>query len=140
MLSKRCLYAIQAATSLAQHFGQQIVTKDQIANERGIPPRFLETVLLDLKQAGIAKSTRGKEGGYALNRRPDQTRIGEIVRVFEKNDRHQPTASKKTSLWTQKLEHEALDAYLLVFDRLTLADALEKERFEKSAKAHSYVI
>lgn len=59
------------------------VTIGQIAEAQKIPVRFLEAILRQLKQAGLAQSVRGKEGGYLLSREPHEISMGEVIRLFE---------------------------------------------------------
>lgn len=59
------------------------VTIGQIAEAQRIPVRFLEAILRQLKQAGLAKSTRGKEGGYTLAQEPHKITMGQVIRIFE---------------------------------------------------------
>jgi len=83
MISNRCLYALHATLELSLRNNQGPATIGQIAEAQRIPVRFLEAILRQLKQAGIAKSLRGKEGGYQLAREPHTITMGEIIRIFE---------------------------------------------------------
>jgi Rrf2 family transcriptional regulator, cysteine metabolism repressor len=83
MISNRCLYALKATLELSLRHNQGPVTIGQIAESQKIPVRFLEAILRQLKQAGLANSVRGKEGGYYLAREPHTISIGEIIRLFE---------------------------------------------------------
>jgi len=80
MLSKKCQYALHALIYLAQHHEGPSVTIGEIAIEKKIPKKFLEAILLDLKNAGILSSKKGKSGGYFLLKRPDQISIIEVIR------------------------------------------------------------
>jgi Rrf2 family protein len=83
MLSKKCQYALHALQYLAEKpFGQQQTIED-IAVSRNIPKKFLETILCNLKAAGILASRKGKLGGYYLNRLPKQINILEVVRTID---------------------------------------------------------
>lgn len=83
MISNRCQYALLAMLELARREGEGLVTIAQIARARHIPVRFLESILLTLKQNGYTKSIRGKAGGYLLARPAARISAGEIVRLFE---------------------------------------------------------
>lgn len=80
MLSKKCQYALHALIYLAQHHEGPSVTIGEIAIEKKIPKKFLEAILLDLKNAGILSSKKGKSGGYFLLKRPDQISIIDVIR------------------------------------------------------------
>lgn len=83
MISNRCQYALRAVLELAKRDGSGRATISEIAREQKIPPRFLEAILRQLRQAGIAESVRGKEGGYVLARGPADITVGEIIELFE---------------------------------------------------------
>jgi Rrf2 family protein len=83
MISNRCLYALQATLELSLRRNRGPVTIGEIAEAQKIPARFLEAILRQLKQAGLANSMRGKEGGYTLAREPHAISVGEIIRLFE---------------------------------------------------------
>jgi len=83
MISNRCLYALKAMLELSLRQKQGPVTIGQIAESQQIPVRFLEAILRQLKQAGYATSTRGKEGGYTLALEPHKITMGQIIRIFE---------------------------------------------------------
>ena len=83
MISNKCIYALKAVLELAMRQNHGPVTINDIAKSQDIPPRFLEAILRQLKQAGITDSLRGKEGGYLLARPAGKISIGEIVRLIE---------------------------------------------------------
>lgn len=83
MISSRCHYALNAVLELAKREGAGLATIAQIARARKIPARFLEAILVQLKQNGIAQSVRGKEGGYALARPASNITVGDVIRIFE---------------------------------------------------------
>ncbi len=83
MLSQKCQYAVRATFELAKHYGKGPVRVWEIAKAQAIPPRFLEVILVQLKQGGFVESRRGNEGGYLLSRRPEDLTVGEIIRFVE---------------------------------------------------------
>ena len=83
MISNRCIYALRAVLELSLRRKQGSITIGQIAEAQKIPVRFLEAILRQLKQAGLAKSVRGKEGGYYLAREPHEINVGHVIRIFE---------------------------------------------------------
>jgi len=83
-LSKRGEYGLRAAIHLARcHKESRLVQIKEIAEEQHIPPKYLEQILLALKNAGILNSKLGVGGGYYLLRPPDTVSMGEIVRVLD---------------------------------------------------------
>jgi len=82
MLSKKCKYAIHALIHMAKKPEDKFLIKD-ISEACSIPKKFLETILLDLKRAGILGSKQGKGGGYTLRRSPADVNLAEVVRLFD---------------------------------------------------------
>jgi Rrf2 family protein len=83
MLTKKTRYAMAAMRRLAKEYGNGTLLINEIAETEKIPKRFLETILLELKNNGILSSKLGKKGGYYLNRKPEDVSVLEIVRLFE---------------------------------------------------------
>jgi Rrf2 family cysteine metabolism transcriptional repressor len=83
MISNRCYYALKAMLELTLREGEGPVSIGEIAREQGIPSRFLEAILRQLKQAGFTQSVRGKVGGYALAKPSGTVSAGEVIRLFE---------------------------------------------------------
>jgi Rrf2 family protein len=83
MLSKRSKYAIKALLALADHERGEPVRIVDLAQKEQIPPKFLELILLGLKNQGILQSRKGKGGGYLLARDPADIYLGQIVRMFD---------------------------------------------------------
>jgi len=83
-ISAKTEYACIAMLELASRFGSgQPVRIRKIAERHDVPPRFLVQILLQLKGAGLVRSTRGAAGGYHLDRPPEQVSLGEVMRVIE---------------------------------------------------------
>jgi Rrf2 family protein len=59
------------------------VLSAEIAEKEGMPRKFLEAILLQLKNKGLLSSRKGKGGGYLLTREPGQITFGDVIRVFE---------------------------------------------------------
>ncbi len=83
-LSKRGEYGIKALIDLASRDpALGAATVREIAAHQKIPVKFLEQILLALKNAGVLKSKPGAGGGYALARPPDQITLGQVVRLLD---------------------------------------------------------
>ena len=83
MLSKKTQYSILALVKLAREYNSGPVLISKISESERIPKKFLETILLELKQTGMLGSKKGKGGGYFLIRDPQQINIAEIIRHFD---------------------------------------------------------
>jgi len=75
-------YAVRAVLELAT-VDEGLVKGERIANAQGIPLKFLENILIDLRHAGIVHAQRGAEGGYRLARDPAKVTLGEVIRAVE---------------------------------------------------------
>jgi Rrf2 family protein len=83
MLAQRTRYALRSLLYLAEEQDGAPVQLARIAETQRVPPKYLELNMLDLKKAGLVRSTRGPKGGYRLARAPAEISFGEIVRVME---------------------------------------------------------
>jgi len=82
-LTARSEYALLALVYLGRQNSEDLVSVDTIARAQGIPPRFLEQILLTLKRAKYLRSTKGPRGGYRLAKRIDAVTLAEIIRLFD---------------------------------------------------------
>lgn len=83
MLAQKTRYALRSLLYLVEEGQGAPVQLARIAETQRVPPKYLELIMLDLKKAGLVRSTRGPKGGYVLARDPRQISFGEIVRVME---------------------------------------------------------
>lgn len=83
MLSQKARYALKALFVLAARPTSEPVMIADIAAEAGVPRKFLEQILLDMKKRGIVHSHRGKHGGYALGRPAEKISFAEVIRVID---------------------------------------------------------
>jgi Rrf2 family protein len=81
-LSARVDYALRAVVELAASEGRPL-TSEKLARAQQIPPKFLESILLQLRRAGVVNSQRGPEGGYWLARPADQITLADVIRVID---------------------------------------------------------
>jgi Rrf2 family transcriptional regulator, cysteine metabolism repressor len=81
-LSVKSDYATRAVLGLARHFPcTEALRVETLAKTQGIPSNYLVQILIELKAQGIARSVRGKAGGYLLDRPPSQITMGEVLRA-----------------------------------------------------------
>ena len=79
MISQKSQYALRAIFELAKRRDQGPTKIAEIAKAQAVPPRFLEVILNQLKQAGFVESRRGSDGGYLLVRHLAQLSVGEVI-------------------------------------------------------------
>jgi Rrf2 family protein len=82
MLSMKAKYALRALVVLSAHEKKMMQGK-AIAKEADVPPKFLEAILIELRNHGIVESKRGIFGGYFLARSPNEIMVGDIVRFID---------------------------------------------------------
>lgn len=81
MLSKKTRYALKALVVLGKNFGGAPMQISKIASEEHIPKKFLEQILLDMRNAGLLYSKKGSGGGYGLVKDPAQIYMVQILRL-----------------------------------------------------------
>jgi Rrf2 family protein len=81
-LSARVDYALRAVIELARG-GDSPITADRIARAQEIPPKFCESILLQLRRGGIVYAQRGPEGGYWLAKPASALTLIEIIEVID---------------------------------------------------------
>lgn len=80
-VSAKVDYALRAMLELAAAGG--LVKGEQLANAQGIPRKFLETILLELRHDELVASQRGVDGGYALARPASEITVADVIRAVE---------------------------------------------------------
>ncbi|MBU3758462.1 MAG: Rrf2 family transcriptional regulator [Candidatus Omnitrophica bacterium] len=137
MLSQKTKYALKASLALARHYGQGPVLISQLAQQEGIPKKFLELILLELKNNAILGSKKGKGGGYFLNHAPGEVTFGQIIRIMEGPLAPLPCVSRSAYRRCEECRDESYcelrlvmkevrDATAQVLDHTSLGDALER--------------
>src|SRR5712671_6394753 len=153
-ISQKGLYALQALMMLTRRYSQGAIRIRDIAYEESLPEKFLELILLELKNARIVESVRGAKGGYALRRPPSEIRLSEIIRLIDGPLAPFGDADQLRSLITSDPDHRVLykvflevrDAAAKILENTTLADLMNKtpggskQRGNKKKKGESSVL
>jgi Rrf2 family protein len=82
-ISAKADYAVRAAIELASQGSDRPTKGDAVAQAQGIPLKFLENILADMRHAGLITSRRGAEGGYWLARPAEEITVADIIRAVE---------------------------------------------------------
>ena len=146
MLSKKAKYGLKALIYLAAQPVDRSVLIADIANQERIPKKFLDMILLEMRNANILTSRKGKGGGYALALPPERIVIGSVVRLLDGPLAPVPCVSKTayrrcddcTSEETcriRRLMGRVRDAIADVLDTTTLADPAVVEEIRRLADA-----
>lgn len=83
MISKKAKYALKALKFLAERYDTGLVLIAEIAEKERIPKKFLETILLDLRNHGVLQSQKGKHGGYMLRIPPEEVSFSKVLRIID---------------------------------------------------------
>jgi len=130
-LSTQSRYGVRAIFDIAYNSeGLETQVKD-ISRRQGISPRYLEQIFQKLKKAGIIGSKRGPSGGYFLNKKAEEIRVGDIIRITEggidpvlcidPEDSSQP-CDRLGECVTRLIWNEAGNRLKEYFDSLTVKD------------------
>ena len=133
MLSSKGKYGIKALLHLAEHEGAGTMLIADIAAHNKIPKKFLDAILLELKNAGFLHSKKGRGGGYTLARPANRILIGDVIRVLDGPLAPIPCASRTayrrcddcpdaSDCRIRILMVDVRDAIAAILDRTSLAD------------------
>lgn len=126
-ISARGDYAVRAAIALAVAYPRTVSTQ-ALAAEQQMPRKFLETILADLRRAGLVQSTRGVDGGYALARTPAEIKVGDVLRAVDgplagvRGMRPEETAYDGSAVHLKDLWIAVRAAVRRVLDEVSLAE------------------
>lgn len=135
MISQKMKYALKALIELAdaKAAGGQALPIEEIARRSGTPKRFLEHILLEIRNAGVIASIRGRSGGYVLIKEPRHVMLSELLRMIDGPIAPLPCLSRRAYQRCDDCTDEAACrlravfaqvfwSYLVLLDSLTLAD------------------
>jgi len=129
-ISQKGLYALQAMMTLARRHGEGAIKIRDIAADSNLPEKFLELILLELKNARIVDSVRGARGGYRLRRDPATIPLSDIIRLIDGPLAPLGDAEQLRGLIADDADHRALfevflavrDAAAKILEHTTVAD------------------
>lgn len=142
-VSQKGLYALQALMMLARHSQQGAIRIRDIAYEENLPEKFLELILLEMKNARIVESVRGAKGGYQLRRAPADIYLSEIIRLVDGPLAPFGDADQLRSLMISDASHRALyevflkvrDSAAKILESTSVADLISRAKSDKPAKS-----
>jgi Rrf2 family protein len=138
MISKKTKYALKALLYLARKYNQGPVLISALARDERIPKKFLELILLTLKNNGVLQSRKGKGGGYFLGKLPREISVGNVIRILDGPLAPVPCVSETAYAKCQECVDERTcgirpvmkdvrDAIANILDKTSLGDMLERE-------------
>ncbi|WP_224483753.1 RrF2 family transcriptional regulator [Robertkochia aurantiaca] len=133
MLSKKTKYGLKALTYMAKKGGNEPILISEISEKENISKKFLEIILLQLKNAGFLGSKKGKGGGYYLIKSPEKITVAALIRILEGPIAMLPCVSlnfyekcddcpDEETCSLSRLMIEVRDSTLQVLENKTLAD------------------
>ena len=137
MLSHKSKYALQALLVLAEEYDHGPVLISTLAERERLPKKFLEMILLDLKNHGLLRSKKGKGGGYVLAHPPIEITVGQVIRVLDGPLAPTPCVSQTAYHRCGECRDEGVcgirlvmkdvrDATARILDNTSLADVLRR--------------
>lgn len=141
MITQKMKYALKALLVLADEAEQpkpRPLTIEEIARRSGTPKRFLEHILLEVRNAGVIASIRGRAGGYRLARKPAEISLSDLLRRIDGPIAPLPCLSRsayqrcadctdEATCRIRKVFAEVFWSYLLIIESLTLEDMLRSD-------------
>ena len=139
MLSKKTKYAIRALIALGEHFGGESMNILTISQKEKIPKKFLEQILLEMRNAGFLFSKKGAGGGYSLLKNPAEINLVQVMRLTGGPIAQLPCVSLNFYRKCEECKEEATcgiratfmsvrDATLKILSETTIADLIRKEK------------
>lgn len=142
MLSKKTQYAFHALIYLAEHSETGPVLISEIAEQKNISLKFLENILLELKNAGILGSKKGKGGGYYLLRPPKEIMLARIIRLLDGPIALLPCVSlnyyercencDEATCGLKEIMSKVRDATLKLLENKSLQDIVHKKKLKNT--------
>ena len=141
MISTKGRYALKVMVELAEHDAEEYIPLKGIAEKLNISQKYLESISTILSKGHMIEGVSGKKGGYRLNRKPEEYRVGDILRLTEGTlapvsclREDQEPCEKSDSCCTLPIWKGLADLIDKYFDEMTLADVLQsKQEAEKKA-------
>ena len=142
MLSKKSKYGLKALLVLADEAGRGPIQTSELADREGLPKKFLEAILLELKRHGLLQSKKGRGGGYVLGRKPADITVGQVIRVLEGPLALIPCVSQTAYMKCEECVDERTcgirlamkevrDATARILDHMTLSDLNARVALER---------
>ncbi len=133
-LSVKSDYAARAVLGLARHYPVGLALRvEDLAAEQAVPANYLVQILIELKAQGIARSVRGKEGGYLLARPPAEISLGDVLRavhgtVFDSPALNDPECPPELRRAWERLQRTLESAAAAITFQQMLEESTAKEK------------
>ena len=140
-ITKKGDYALRALVDLALNYKKGLRQIQDIVRKEAIPEKFLEQILVTLKNAGFIQSKRGIGGGYFLSKSPEEISLGDVIRVIDGpltplqcvNTEHL-NCSKEMTCGIRSVMLDVANATAEILDHVSLADVCNRIRGVKERR------
>jgi Rrf2 family protein len=150
MITQKLKYALKALLVLAdaRTAGAPALRIEEVARRAGVPKRFLEHILLELRNAGVVASVRGRAGGYTLAKDPAAVTVSELLRLIDGPMAPLPCLSRSAyqrcedctdeeACRIRRVFAEVFWSYLVLIDSLTLEDLVRSPQTARQVLAQA---
>lgn len=135
---------MRALVDLALNYKKGLRQIQDIVREEAIPEKFLEHILIILKNAGFIQSKRGIGGGYFLSKSPDEISLGDVIRLIDGPlsplgcvSTDHVNCPKEITCGIRSVMLDVTNATAEILDRITLADVCDRTRGMKERRAQT---
>ena len=142
-ITKKGEYAMRALVDLALNYKKGMRQIQDIVREEAIPEKFLEQILVILRNAGFIQSKRGIGGGYFLSKSPDEISLGDVIRLIDGplapldcvSKTMHAKCPKEITCGIRSVMLDVSNATAEILDRVTLADVCNRTKGMTERKA-----
>lgn len=147
-ISTKGRYGLRSILDVALNEKEGPVTIHSIAKRQGISERYLEQLLIVMKQRGLIKSIRGFQGGYLLNRDPQDITVGDVIRALEGpiapvdcvNEDDTEQCTRSNGCITKVVWEDLKQAMIKVLDSYTIKDLMVEADKRQTLFVDNYCI
>ena len=145
IISQKCRYALRAIFELASRHTTEAVKISEIASSQAISPRFLENILVELKQAGFVTSKRGNDGGYILAQPAEKLTVGQVIAFIQGAVKYNVVpygidSARNGDYAFSNLWQRLNDSISGIYNNTTFADLIKEETMATKDYVPNYII
>ena len=133
IVSTRGRYALRVLVEMAEHSPDERIPLKEISERQEISQKYMESIMALLSKNGFVDAIHGKGGGYMLNRKPEEYRVGDILRLTEGTlapvaclESGAPKCEKEKNCRTVNMWRKLDDLIETYLDSVTIADLMKK--------------
>ena len=133
IVSTRGRYALRVLVEMAEHSPDERIPLKEISERQEISQKYMESIMTLLSKNGFVDAIHGKGGGYMLNRKPEEYRVGDILRLTEGTlapvaclESGVPKCEKEKNCRTVNMWRKLDDLIETYLDSVTIADLMKK--------------